>query len=411
MAIQGLRDTSGFTSGQRPNNWREVMLTLEPNGMAPLTALTSLMKKRDVDDPTFYWFEKEQQTRRMALGANIDTSQTAITIVTAGATSAGAKSCVAGDILLVEQTGELLRVMADPTDDTALAVSRGFAGSTAAAVTYAGAGVNPNVTIIGNAFEEGSLPPTGVNFDPTNPYNYTQIFRKTLEITRTAAKTRLRTGDAVAEAKRECLELLSIDMERAYWFGKRASTTQNGKPLRTMAGVEAWIDSGNIVTADTSSGVDMTTFEGYMCDMFKYGSSEKFGFCGNKALLTIQQIIRKNSTYQLMQGQKEFGMNVTRLVCPFGTLVLKTHPLFNRMAGGVTASTAYYGRESYLYVLDMKELMYVTFKGDDVKYQPKLEDNGLDGQQSGYIAETSLEMHFGKSHYLLKNLAKAKADA
>ena len=35
-------------------------------------------------------------------------------------------------------------------------------------------------------------------------------------------------------------------------------------------------------------------------------------------------------------------MNVSRLVCPFGELVIKTHPLFeNRMPGGTTAGTAY----------------------------------------------------------------------
>ena len=49
-------------------------------------------------------------------------------------------------------------------------------------MAFTGAGVNPNLLCIGSAFEEGSLAPTGVNYDPTERYNYTQIFRRTLEI-------------------------------------------------------------------------------------------------------------------------------------------------------------------------------------------------------------------------------------
>jgi hypothetical protein len=55
-------------------------------------------------------------------------------------------------------------------------------------------------------------------------------------MTRTASQTRLRTGDQVKEAKRECLEIFSVDMERAFWFGKKGSTI-NGKPWRATAGV------------------------------------------------------------------------------------------------------------------------------------------------------------------------------
>lgn len=408
MAIQGLRDTSGFVTDQRPKNWREGIMLLEPNGMAPLTGLTSLIKKRTVDDPEFYWWEKEQQTRRVALTTAINNTDATTTLAASGG---GMKAFAAGDLLLIENSGEIVQVLVDPNSDTGLTVGRAAAGSTIAAVNPATAGVNPNITCIGNAFEQGSLPPTGLGFDPSKVYNYTQIFRKTLEITRTASKTRLRTGDSVKEAKRECLELFSMDMERAFWFGKRFSGTKNGKPLYMTGGVESFIDSGNIVTADTSTGCDMTTLEGYLQQIFQFGSSEKMVFCGNKALLTIQQIVRKNSQIQITSGIKEFGMNVTRLDCPFGSLVFKTHPLFNRMTSGSTSGTAYYGKESYAYVLDMKELNYVTFQDDDVKYQPNLQDNGLDGLQSGYIAEAGLELHFGKAHFLIKNLAKAAKDA
>lgn len=406
MAIQGLRDTSNFVTDQRPKNFREGILLLKPNGMTPLTALTSLLKPRSVDDPEFYWWEKEMESRRMALGANI-TAPAAGTNSTFTVVS-GALGFKAGDIFKLEHTNEIVRVYSDPTVDTSIVVTRGFAGSTPTAITYNGAAVNPNLTCVGSAFEEGSLAPTGVNFDSSKRYNYTQIFRSTLEATRTAAKTRLRTGDSIKEARRETLEIISNDVERALWFGKRGSTTHNGKPLRTMDGVMNQITTNVVDSGD--GNFSMADWEGWMETAFLYGSSEKMAFCGNRVLTAIQQACRKNSHYQFMQGQKEFGMNVTRMVCPFGEVVFKTHPLWNQMTGGTTGGSAYYGQNSTAVILDMAQLTYVTFMNDDIKWEKDLTPTGMDGQKGGLIGEISLQLGLEKCHTVISKLNAGIAD-
>ena len=407
MAIQGLRTTDNFVADARPKNWREGILMRYPNGDMPLTALTSKMKSRSVDDPEFNWWDMELQTRQVDLGANLTTSNTVVSV------TSGAHGFKEGDLLRVNQTGEILRVMQDPSNDTNLVVKRAFAGSVSAtAVDYDGAGIDPRLTCIGSAYEEGSAAPTGVNFDPSKHYNYTQIFRNTLEATNTALETRLRTGDQAREAKRQCLEYHGIDMERAFWLGQRKETTYNGKPLRTMAGLLSWIHADNQVTADTSTGVDFATLEGYMERMFRYGPNEKLAFCGNDSLLTIQRIVRYAHGVQWnLQPDKEFGMDVTRLTCPFGSLVLKTHPLFNQMRGGANGGTAYYGASSWMVVLSMEDIKYVYLKNRDTKYQKDLTDKGVDGMKSGYLTECSLEVHHPQNHFWIKNLALAKAEA
>ena len=407
MSIQGLRTTSDFATDERPKNWREGILLLQPNGTAPLTALTSAMKKRSVDDPEFYWWEKSMSSRRAALGANVaDAASGTLTTVTLVSGGLGFK---AGDLLRFEQTGEIVRVAADPTADTSLVVQRGFSGTTTEAVTYAGAGVNPYMQCIGSAFPEGSLPPTGVSRNPTKVYNLTQIFRSTLEATRTAMKTRLRTGDSVKEAKRECSQDMMNDVERALWFGKRAETTLEGKPLRTMDGVLAKIAT-NVVT-NTDGSFNMTELEGWLETAFDKGSSEKMGFCGNRVVTAINQCIRRNTSYQLMQGQKEYGMNISRLITPYGELILKTHPLFNQMVGGTTGGSAYYGMNSSLVILDMANLKYVTFKDDDIKYEKDLQSNGLDGQKSGFIGEISMEVAHEETHMVIHRMNSGVADS
>lgn len=412
MPIQGLRDTSNFVTNQAPENWREGLLLLYPNSAdaakAPLLALTSLMKTRVTDDPRFHWWEKELDDRRVALGADVaDATAGTVTTVTLGAGALGLKE---GDILKSEETSEQFRVYADPSGDTSVQLVRGWAGTTTEAINYDGAGVNPNLLVIGSAYEEGSLAPTGVNYDPNEKYNYCQIFRNTLEMTRTASKTRLRTGDAVKEAKRECLEYLGIDVERALWHGVRSSTTHKGKPLRTMNGVIAQIPSDNVKTA-TSGAADMETLEEWLRLAFLFGSSEKLGFCGNRFLMAVNQIVRKNSHWNIQSGIKEFGMAVVRLTCPFGDLVLKSHPLFNQVTSGTTAATAYYGQDSWCAILDASNLQYVHLTDSDIKYQPDLQENGMDGMKSGYLGELSMELHHPKTHFLIKGLVSGNADS
>src|SRR3990172_536093 len=103
MPIQGLRDTSNFVANQRPQNWREGVMLLYPNGKAPLTALTSLMKSRSVDDFTYNWWEKSLNSQRVALGASLNAvaGTQNITIVSGG------KSFKEADILRVEESQEL----------------------------------------------------------------------------------------------------------------------------------------------------------------------------------------------------------------------------------------------------------------------------------------------------------------
>ena len=405
MAIQGLRDTSNFVVDARPLHWRAAQLLLQPNGIAPLFALTSAMKTETVDDPEFNWWEKPMQTRRYQLTANLDATgpTDTITVVDGGIT------LKIGDVLLVEESGEILKVNTLSSVDTDIIVDRSFASVAATAVVFDGAGVNPNLQLIGSVNEEGSNAPVGINFDPVKVFNFTQIFRNTLELTRTAIRTRLRTGDQVKEAKREALELHARDIEWAFWLGERVETTFNGKPLRMTGGIKSYIPAENqrVVPGAT---IDMETFEGYMEDAFKFGASEKMAFCGNRALTALNQMARRNSQYQIVTGEKEFGMKIMRFISPHGELVVKTHPLFNQIEGGTTAGTEFFGLNSSLFILDMGNLIYRPMKGDDTRFQQKLQENDLDGEKSGFLTEAGMEVQHGQTHFLIENLNAGTVD-
>jgi hypothetical protein len=406
MAIQGLRHTANFVADQRPKNWREFIMLQWPNGTMPLTALTSLMKKDSVNDPEFYWWEKKMEGQRVEITANLTDAATELTV-----TSGDAWRVAAGHLLYIEQTGEIVRVSADPTVATTIPVTRGYSGTSGTAIAdIDAAGVNPKALVIGTAFREGSSSPKGINYDPVKIRNYTQIFRNALEMTRTASKTRLRTGDQIKEAKREALELHGNEMERAFWFGKPWEGTESGTPIRTTGGVFHFLEAGSRDYAVPGGELDMDTLEEYMLEAFKFGSSEKMAICGNRALLTLQQAVRKNASYQFMQGQKEYGMNVSRLISPFGELVLKTHPLWNYAPGGVTTAVAYAGMDSRMAILDMSNIKYRPFVDADTKYKPDIQDNDLDGMKSEYLTEGGLEVANVETHMVITGMLAGVAD-
>lgn len=418
MPILGMRTTANFVTNQRPENYREAIALLYPKSpeirKAPLTALTSVMKKRKVIDPVFHWWEKELNNRRFQLTADLPaTAGGAAGTLTIDATYNTATGLKKNDMLYVEQTGETMMVSADPTATNQIPVTRGFsAGGTGVALTLITAGTNPYLMVIGSGFEEGSVAPTGVNFDPLERNNYTQIFRSTWEMTRTAKQTQLRTGDARKEAKRECLEYYAVDQERAYFFGKKNSATVSGKPLRTMSGVFEQITSAsaaNVITADATNGVNMDTLMAWMELMFRFGSSEKMAFGGSGALLTINEIVRKNTSMQIESGIKEYGMEVSKLRTPFGTLVFMPHPLFSQSTGGTVGGTQFYGLDTTMVVLDMNYVSWVYLQ--DIVEDRNITPVSLDGEKGGMIGECSLELQFPKTHFIFKQMKKAVKDA
>jgi hypothetical protein len=393
MAIQGLRDTANWQADQRPKDWLETVLLLWPNGKAPLTALRTAMKKKPTTDPEYSWFSKNFNDQRMALNGSFTNVVTTLTVVS------GASQLKKNHILLVEHTGEQVRVSADPVNDVDIVVVRAFAGTTNTAINSATSGTNPYLLVVGTAHEEGSLAPTPISYNPTKFNNYTQIFRNTLGMTRTAQQTKLRTGSQVAESKRECLELHTVEMERASWLGEKSEDLTGADPRRSTLGLIPFIR----VNSPTENKIDWQTFNSGAKNyttalmalevLFRWGSSEKMGYCGNTAMLTLQNLCRLNSDgFKIETNQKEFGMNVSRLITPFGELVLKTHPLFNRITGGVN-TTAYYGLDSTIVVCDMDKMVWRPLQNSDTKYESGYETPGQDGMLSGYLTEGGYEFH------------------
>lgn len=396
----GMRGTGDWVNNQRPENWREVILSLYPNGQAPLTAIMSKLKSERTSDPIFHWWQKMLPDQTAAVtGVYTDS----------GLSSAYASGGAAGNTLYIKMSEAdskkfqanhqiLLRDASDLAVDVNAKVTASTQAGASSYLTVklleaddnsaAGDLSDADTCIaIGTIYAEGATSGTGIMYDPTEYSNYTQIFRTPLEHTRTAMKTKLRTGDHVKQAKKEALELHSIEMEKAFIFGIKSSNTgSNGKPERTTGGIKSFLTSNvSDYQKEAGSATWLAGGEDWLDEMFeqifRYGKGDKLALCGSGALLGINQLAKQNGTFELTAVKQAYGVKVLEWLTPFGTIHLKTHPLFSY---GATM------RNSML-ILDPDALNYRYI--DDTTYKPNIQANDLDGEKSEYLTEAGLELH------------------
>lgn len=436
--IQGMINTESFNdSDRRPKDWREMIMYLYPNGTASLTALLSLAGSGEVTtDPHYFWWTKKLPTQTGTItGVYTDVLTTVYnpTNIAAAAKDKGvlyfklseddAMGFRKGHQVLLRDTShdsagmginaEVTEVVTNGVnsylkvrllqDDFAVTAAH-VPGTFDHAYLEFLSGTTPIALVIGNMNEEGADTPKEVVYEPIKMMNHVQIFRTSLSITRTAKKTKLRTGDHVKQAKKEALELHGIEMERAFMFGKRSEVMgPDGNPLRTTAGILNTQDiDGNYLLArnyfsGTWRGTASTNGFAWLMEQFKtvfeYGNNrERLAFCGPDTLLQISYLAQDVGQIQLESVPTQLGINVTKLISPFGTVFLKQHPLFNAAAG----------LSKSMLIIDDDNIKYRYI--DDTHYLPDRQGNGIDGETSEYLTEGGLELHHPETFMYLGNI-------
>jgi len=408
-AFLGMRGNSDWAADQRPKSWREAILYEYPNGDAPLTALLALLKSERVDDPEYNWWTKSLPAQGGAV--------TAI-YTDAGLSSAYTSGGTAGTVLYVKMAEAvanefrvghqvLLRDSdhydVDVNAKVEAVVKNGASSYIAVKLLEAddnGASTDlsdcDRALIVGNINAEGGVMPVSISYDPTKWTNFTQIFRTSLSITRTARMTKLRTGDQYKEMKREALELHSIELEKALLWGiKSENTGSNGKPERTTHGLIPAIKDGGISSTyslDTAytgqswlaKGEDW--FDAQLENIFRYGGSEKLCFAGSGAILGLNKLAKSNGQIQLNPMTTIYGIKVMEWVTPFGTLYIKRHPLFSHETTN----------RNSMVVFEPKNLVYRFVQDTKFYAEGEAQNTGAgrkDGTDEEFLTECGLEYH------------------
>lgn len=424
MAFLGMKGTGDWAENERPENWRETILYLYPNGSAPITGILSMIGSERTDDPVFHWWTKtlpEQggDVTNVYTDANLNSAYSGDnyskgqTVYVKAAESVISEFAIDKQVLLrdkdnysVDTTGYVTDRVLNGADSY---ISVKLIEDTSSANDLDGV---DRMIITGNANEEGAEMPDSISYDPVEYDNYTQIFRNSLSISRTSRKTRLRTGDAYQERKRETLELHSIEMEKALIWGVKYSTTgPRNKPKRFTQGLRNFITSNEpenvddfTSNADFSGDSWLQGGEEWLDDqlerIFRYGRPEKLGVVGSGAMKAINRLSKVSGDINLRPMTASYGLKVVEWITPFGTLYLKTHPLFSYEPTN---------RNSMIVMEPSK--IKTRFIDDTTFYEDPQDDenrnNNRDGTEEEFLSELGWEYHHPPAFGYLNGFGQA----
>lgn len=405
----GIWNTNHYTQDIVKKSFGAMIIRLMPNGSAPLFALSSMLNSSTAVQVEHGFFTKTMIFPSLELAANIDASQTTLTVVSTS-------NLIPGQLHRFHETGEVVAID-QVISGTQVLVTRGIGGG---ADSIAFASDNPEAVQVGNAYEEASIRPQALAINPIRITNLTQIFRNTWAVSGSSKATQVIAGDtSVAENRTDCAAFHAAAIEQALFFGKKSQGTRNGQPYRTMDGLLAQVANlayyppsysvPNIFPAGATT--DFEQLEAMIDPTFDQTTDPKTGnervvFVGGNARRVINNIGRYNGHYTLTAGETSFGQRFDTFHTTRGTIRVIEHPLFN------TNNTW----KSQAVVVDLSTFK-LAYLGDR-KTQPeefnmdgKKVDYGVDAVGGSLLTELTCEVHNPPANAWITGLTAATRDA
>ncbi len=403
----GIFNTGNFTTDLAAKSFAAMITRLMPNGTAPLFGLTSMLSSETALQVEHGFFTKTMIFPEMKInnGAGYAAGITTFTVDTTA-------NLLPGMIMRVERTGENIIINTVPSG-TSVTVTRAVGSVAAAALVD-----NDDLYQVGNAFEESSVRPSANNIIPVRVTNLTQIFRNTWAISGSAQATRVIAGESTdAENRQDCAALHAADIEKAIFFGQKSQGTRNSQPFRTMAGLIAMVEDpafyppsyGGVANTFTAGATtNWTQLETMLDPVFDQatdpkGANERVLFCGGSAKVVLNNIGRLNGTYQLVDGQTNWGLQFSTLTTSRGKFRLIEHPLFN--------TNATWSKMGVVVDLPTFNLAYLAGrKTQNMEFNTsgqQAADNGIDAVGGTLTTELTTVIKNAPANAVIRNLTAA----
>jgi hypothetical protein len=261
-----------------------------------------------------------------------------------------------------------------------LTVVRNIGGTSVAVIAD-----NQPLYASGGASPEGDTKMTTVTGAWTEDYNYTQIFRTTLEITRTAMKTAVYGPQEVADDKARKYRQHLMEMETAFLFGQRHKITSGDEETRFTRGIVAAIGTSGSNYYDVSGNLTKANLDGYLSGIFTYGNESRvrIGFCNMTFMKYLNTLVNSYLQKEL-DGSSLFKISFQDYQNYAGILKCTEHRMLTRL---------YSGSEAVLLTVDPDYIRYRPLTDSDTMWLEASRDtNLLDGYIGEYLTETGLEV-------------------
>lgn len=319
-SVSGMRATDSVGSSAAIRDVQKAMVTFQPYQTPILTRLLSTKTgKSPTGNVKFEWAYSTLLPRTD-------------TITLAGG-STSEDTCAVGDstlwyvgaVFVVDSTGE---VLVCDTASTTVNVTKVSSGNITAAVSA-------TVHFLGGSYEQGVASATAKSVNKNFEFNYAQIFKKSVHLSRSqAAMVEYGENDKMRN-KRDRMQEWKLDMEASALFAATKTVPagyQVGSHIQYFTG-GIFNGSGTnayINTSDSTAIGSVTEdyfFNTILKNAFAKGTAKKRLYAGAGVINKIDGFARAN--LRTAPIVKEYGVSIRSITCNYGELEVAWHPMLD----------------------------------------------------------------------------------
>lgn len=378
--IPGIFSSQGGINAERLDSFNSKLFRSQLAGTAPIFALSSGSAQFQLTSKIHYWFMKQPYSSKLIASA-ANNSATSITVDKGAVVEPSS-------VIMNTKTNEYMFVSA--VSGNTLTVVRGFAESTAAAVTQ-----NDELLYLGTAKKEGSLAPNPKYRRGVPRMNYSQIFRNGWGTTRTAEHIKFITGNKATENKEDAVSMHAQDIEMALLLGRKSLNQVDGSEvLSTMDGLTSIVKNNTALAAAAT----LDSIQEWMYSNFETCPegvpNERVVMTSLNVLYILNKLIREagGSYYPIGTATKVYGLDVYALQLPgMQEVKILAHPLFSQ--------TESLSKSMLIYHPGLIKIGYMT--DAEIKDATPV---GMDGQANVITSELTLEYADENTGGVLSNI-------
>lgn len=379
--IPGIFSSQGGINAERLDSFNSKLFRSQLAGTAPIFALSSGSAQFQLTSKIHYWFMKQPYSSKLIASAAANNTATSITVDKGAVVEPSS-------VIMNTKTNEYMFVSA--VSGNTLTVVRGFAESTAAAVTQ-----NDELLYLGTAKKEGSLAPNPKYRRGVPRMNYSQIFRNGWGTTRTAEHIKFITGNKATENKEDAVSMHAQDIEMALLLGRKSLNQVDGSEvLSTMDGLTSIVKNNTaLATAATLDSIQEWMYSNF--ETCPEGvPNERVVMTSLNVLYILNKLIREagSSYYPIGTATKVYGLDVYALQLPgMQEVKILAHPLFSQ--------TESLSKSMLIYHPGLIKIGYMT--DAEIKDATPV---GMDGQANVITSELTLEYADENTGGVLSNI-------
>lgn len=379
--IPGIFSSQGGINAERLDSFNSKLFRSQLAGTAPIFALSSGSAQFQLTSKIHYWFMKQPYSSKLIASAEANNTATSITVDKGAVVEPSS-------VIMNTKTNEYMFVSA--VSGNTLTVVRGFAESTAAAVTQ-----NDELLYLGTAKKEGSLAPNPKYRRGVPRMNYSQIFRNGWGTTRTAEHIKFITGNKATENKEDAVSMHAQDIEMALLLGRKSLNQVDGSEvLSTMDGLTSIVKNNTALAAAAT----LDSIQEWMYSNFETCPegvpNERVVMTSLNVLYILNKLIREagSSYYPIGTATKVYGLDVYALQLPgMQEVKILAHPLFSQ--------TESLSKSMLIYHPGLIKIGYMT--DAEIKDATPV---GMDGQANVITSELTLEYADENTGGVLSNI-------